>query len=86
VIFGVAAAMGFATVENILFVMELGFTAGLLRAFLSVPVHGICGGAVGYALGTVAERPEKRVFIMLAGVGAALLFHGLFDGILLMQA
>jgi len=86
VIFGVAAAMGFATVENILFVMELGFSAGLLRAFLSVPVHGVCGGAVGYALGKGAERQKGRVFITLAGLGSAILFHGLFDGILLMQS
>ena len=85
VIYGVAAAMGFATAENILFVMELGFSAGLLRAFLSVPVHGVCGGAVGYALGTGIERGEGRFVVTLAGLGAAMLFHGLFDGILLMQ-
>ena len=86
VIYGVSAAMGFATVENILFVMELGFTAGVLRAFLSVPVHGICGGAVGYALGAGAEGRKRRLFIVLAGLVTAILFHGLFDGILLMQS
>ncbi|MBN1881144.1 MAG: PrsW family intramembrane metalloprotease [Deltaproteobacteria bacterium] len=86
VMYGVAAAMGFATAENILFVMELGFTAGLFRAFLSVPVHGICGAAIGYALGVGAKRREGRVCITLAGLGAAMLFHGIFDGILLIQA
>jgi RsiW-degrading membrane proteinase PrsW (M82 family) len=86
VIYGVAAAMGFATVENLLFVMELGFSAGLFRALLSVPVHGICGAAVGHALGMSAERREKRILIISAGVGAALLFHGLFDSILLIEA
>jgi len=86
VVYGVAAAMGFATVENLLFVMELGFSAGVLRALLSVPVHGICGAAIGYAMGMSAGRRGNRRLIVCAGIGAAILFHGLFDSILLIQA
>jgi hypothetical protein len=50
IVYSVAAALGFATIENILYVYQLGFAVGILRAVCSVPMHALCGAVIGYYL------------------------------------
>ena len=50
VIFGIAAGLGFAAVENIFYVQEYGGTVALFRAFVSVPGHAFYGAITGYYL------------------------------------
>src|SRR5262249_30929674 len=51
IIYGVALALGLATVENVLVVHREGLYTGLLRAVFTVPAHALCGAAMGYFLG-----------------------------------
>ncbi|MBL7758573.1 MAG: PrsW family intramembrane metalloprotease, partial [Chitinophagaceae bacterium] len=39
IVYGVMVSMGFATVENILYVQKFGMTVGIQRMFLAVPAH-----------------------------------------------
>lgn len=80
IVYGVAAALGFATLENILYVMDAGVGTGLLRAVLSVPGHALWGSLWGYALGRAkfTTGPDGTRWV----VGAlllAMLSHGLFN-------
>jgi len=43
-----AISLGFATSENILYVINNGATTGFLRAFTAVPMHASCGYLMGY--------------------------------------
>ncbi len=83
IVFGVAAALGFATVENIMFVIRGGVAVALIRAFLSVPGHAAYGGIMGFYLGmaksnrTQSKSQEWR--LISTGLAIAIALHGLYD-------
>jgi hypothetical protein len=79
IVYGVAAAMGFATLENIFYVFQHGIGTGILRALLSVPSHGIEGAIIGYYLGLGKFNPGSMRKNVLTGLSIAILFHGTFD-------
>ncbi len=79
IVYGVAAAMGFATLENIAYVFEYGIGTGVMRALLSVPGHGIEGAIIGYYLGVGKMKPRLLKKNVLTGLTIAILFHGTFD-------
>jgi RsiW-degrading membrane proteinase PrsW (M82 family) len=73
----VMSAMGFATLENIMYVTEHGVATGIMRAFLSVPAHATWGILLGFALGIKKMSPELPILIPTLLFAAIL--HGLFD-------
>lgn len=80
IVYGVAASLGFAALENVLYVLAKGGEVGLLRALLTVPCHAFYGVTMGYWLGTTRFSPaRRRVTGAFAGLLAATLMHGLFD-------
>lgn len=80
IVYAMAAALGFATIENIFYVLEGGLAVGILRAFLSVPGHVIFSCIWGAALGIAKFRPENtRTGIILAGLLGAMLLHSIFN-------
>lgn len=83
VVFGVAAALGFATVENILSVFQYGYATAILRAFMSVPNHAAWGGIMGYYVG-VAKTSSKhsKLQFIATGLGIAIVLHGTYDSVL----
>lgn len=76
--YGVASALGFATLENILYVADGGLGVAVMRGLLSVPGHASWGALLGFyaGRGVLEGRPLRG---SLAGLGAAVLFHGLYD-------
>ena len=77
IVFGVAAGLGFATIENLFYVFQNGVGAAILRAMVSVPAHAFWGAIMGFYLGEAKVR--GRPWIALYGLGIAVLLHGLFD-------
>lgn len=59
VVYAVTAAMGFAALENILYVMDSGFSLAVTRATTAVPSHAVDGAFMGIFLGE-AKLCEKR--------------------------
>ena len=51
VVYGVAVALGFATLENLLFVARLGLGVAWMRALFAVPAHALFGATMGYYAG-----------------------------------
>ena len=82
VVYGVAAALGFATIENIFYVIEGGFGTALVRALLSVPSHAFWGAILGYTVGQVRFNKRKNSFIF-SGLLLAVFLHGLFNSLLI---
>ena len=90
IVYAVAAAMGFATLENVLYVfssLEEGITpalgTGLARAFLSVPGHALFALPWGYSLGIARFRPRAALHaILLPGLFTAIAFHTLYNFLL----
>lgn len=73
----VIVSMGFATIENFMYVFQYGFQTAVLRMFLSVPAHAVFGVIMGYHLGL--QKHYGRRFAGLYGLMLAAGLHGLFD-------
>jgi protease PrsW len=78
-VYCVAAAAGFATLENILYVMQHGVGVGIMRALLSVPMHVFAGAIMGFFLGLAKFSQGKKTILILTGLTLAVLLHGVFD-------
>ena len=78
IIYAVMVSMGFACTENILYVLEGGFTTGILRAFTAVPAHATFGVLMGYYMGK-AKFSKNRIVQNFKGLLLATLFHGAYD-------
>ncbi|MBY0535418.1 MAG: PrsW family intramembrane metalloprotease [Chitinophagaceae bacterium] len=78
IVYSVIVSMGFATVENIGYVMQHGFATAILRMFLSVPAHASFGVIMGFHIGLAkfSTQPLQHFF---KGLLLAILFHGCYD-------
>ncbi|MEO6916733.1 MAG: GNAT family N-acetyltransferase [Chitinophagaceae bacterium] len=86
IIYGVLVAMGFATVENIMYVFQNGVGTAITRAFLSVPAHAAFGVMMGYYVGLAKFDHQNMRALIRKGLFMAVLFHGSFDFFLFLQA
>ena len=48
IVYGVAASLGFATLENVLYVAKGGLSLAITRALTAVPGHAFLGAIMGY--------------------------------------
>ncbi|KOY50872.1 PrsW family intramembrane metalloprotease [Polaribacter dokdonensis] len=78
IVYAVVVSMGFAALENVLYVFQYGVTTGLTRAFTAVPAHATFGILMGYFMGK-AKFSNNRVKYNLLGLLIATLFHGAYD-------
>lgn len=82
IVYSVAGALGFATIENVFYVFEYGTATGIFRALFSVPLHALCGGIIGYYLGMNKVHKGEKKYFLAAGLMIAILFHGAYDFVL----
>ncbi|WP_369993360.1 PrsW family intramembrane metalloprotease [Winogradskyella sp.] len=78
IIYAVMVSMGFACTENIMYVLQGGYTTAFLRAFTAVPAHATFGILMGYYMGK-AKFSNNRFALNMAGLFLAVLFHGAYD-------
>ncbi|MBR6133817.1 MAG: PrsW family intramembrane metalloprotease [Bacilli bacterium] len=86
-VYAVFASLGFATLENILYVFQNGLYTGILRAVLSVPGHAFFGVYMGYYYGIAKQchlngQNSLSSTNLLKSIGIPTLIHGLFDFLL----
>ncbi len=79
IVYTAAAALGFATVENVLYALTRGLGATLIRGITSVPGHALMGGIMGYYVGLARFTPQKETDLTLEGLVIAMMLHGLYD-------
>ncbi|MBM3442687.1 MAG: PrsW family intramembrane metalloprotease [Bacteroidetes bacterium] len=85
IVYSVMVSMGFATLENILYVMQHGMGTAILRMFLSVPAHACFGIVMGYYLGKARFTEGREKTYIRLGLLLATLFHGFYDFFLFLQ-
>ncbi len=86
VIYGAASALGFATLENLMYVFldnDSPLYTAIMRAILSVPMHAVTGIVMGYYFGICKYRkynnvnadthPQRGAFIF------SVILHGVYD-------
>lgn len=85
IVYSVFISLGFATVENIMYVLQNGYTTGIMRALTAVPLHAICGVAMGYYMGIGKFRLDNRdkgKYLALSFF-IPVLIHGIYDFLVL---
>ncbi len=85
IVYAVMVSMGFATVENIGYVMQYGYGTAFLRMFLSVPAHANFAIIMGYYMGKAKFAGPRRLLILMTGLFSAVFWHGLYDFFLFLQ-
>jgi len=92
VVYGTAVGLGFATVENVLYVLSAKTaweSVAIMRALLSVPFHGALGAiAGGYiararfsgALGAHRNEHWHRFHMFASAYFVPIVMHSVFDG------
>ncbi len=83
-----AAAIGFAALENVAYVIRGGLGVGAARAFLSVPMHVLGAVIMGLFLGRAkfATNDATRTRLILTGFFLAWAAHGLYDTLALSRS
>jgi RsiW-degrading membrane proteinase PrsW (M82 family) len=85
IVYAVFVSLGFAAVENVLYVMDGGFQTAMIRAITAVPAHAIFGITMGYYLGIAHMYEELRKSYLLKAILIPILLHGLYDFILMVE-
>jgi RsiW-degrading membrane proteinase PrsW (M82 family) len=85
IVYAVFVSLGFAGVENVLYVMDGGMQTALTRAITAVPAHAIFGIAMGYYLGIAHRYKELRSSFLARALFIPILLHGIYDFILMVE-
>lgn len=88
IVYAVFVSLGFATLENIMYVLEGGLSTAIMRAILSIPGHVFFGVFMGYYYGLSKQATINRCFNlakknMCLSLIVPVLLHGMFDYCLL---
>ncbi len=84
VVYAVAVSLGFALVENIMYVGMYGVATAVVRAFTAIVLHGICGIFLGIYYGAAkkyeaAGETRAASDLIKKGFIIAVLTHGMYD-------
>lgn len=79
IVYGATVSLGFAALENVLYVLDGGFALAVLRGVLSVPGHATYGAVMGYYVGRARFDRENRARLIGLGLLAAVMLHGFYN-------
>lgn len=85
IVYGVAVSLGFATVENIFYLIANGIEHAMARALLPVSSHALFGVIMGFYLGKAKFTEGKKQKWVLASLLLPFILHGSYDYILISQ-
>ena len=82
-----SASIGFAVLENVMYVVQSGLSTGIMRAVTSVPLHTFTGVLMGYFVGIAKFAPTARLknFNILKGFLIAYMIHAIYDSFVLSE-
>jgi len=81
-LYAITASLGFAALENILYVLNGGLVVGFARMVLSVPAHALFGAFMGYYAGRAKFSVAHSKHYLFAALLFPTLLHGLYNFLL----
>jgi RsiW-degrading membrane proteinase PrsW (M82 family) len=83
IVYAVMISMGFATAENIKYLIDTPpgseLQLGLLRMFTAVPGHATFAIIMGYFAGKAKFNSKNSLSLLITGLVGAIFFHGTYD-------
>lgn len=83
IVYAVYISLGFAGIENILYVFSGGYSVGIVRALTAVPAHALFGVVMGYYFGLAKFHQKFRGVYLILAFFLPFVFHGLYDFLLM---
>ena len=83
IVYAVFISLGFAAIENILYVFQGGYSVGIVRALTAVPAHALFGIMMGYNFGLARFNAEYRRLNLFAAFAIPFISHGAYDFLLM---
>jgi RsiW-degrading membrane proteinase PrsW (M82 family) len=78
-VYGAVASLGFAAMENVLYVSGADLALAVSRALTAVPCHAFLGAIMGFYVGQARFDSKNRGRYLALGLGMAIILHGLYD-------
>lgn len=85
IVYSAFVGLGFATTENIFYVLNGGWGIGVMRMFTAVPAHYAFAVIMGYFIGKAKFDAARRGLYMALGILLAAFMHGAYDFFIFQQ-
>lgn len=85
IVYAMVIAMGFATVENVLYAYWYELPTTLIRGITAVPAHASFAAIMGYYVGRARFQPLRRRRLLQLGLLLPVGVHGLYDFFILQE-
>lgn len=86
ILYGASVSLGFATVENVLYLLTFGIDTALIRAILPVSSHALLGVVMGYYYGkSKFAKNDKQMEYLALSLFAPLFLHIIYNSILMLD-
>lgn len=85
ILYAVFVSLGFATLENILYVLRGGVNVAFLRAITAVPAHALFGVAMGFYFSYAKFIREKTNKYLALSITIPIVLHGFYDFFIFFQ-
>lgn len=86
ILYGAAASLGFATMENLLYLLTFGIDTAFMRALLPVSSHALFGVVMGYYFGkSKFTKNNRSMEYLVLSIGAPFLLHFAYNSILMFE-
>ncbi|QFF98685.1 protease PrsW [Psychrobacillus glaciei] len=86
ILYGASVSLGFATIENILYLLNFGMDQAFLRALLPVSSHALFGVVMGYYLGRAKFSDDKIAkYEIFYAFLASFTLHCVYNSILIIK-
>ncbi|GLB58016.1 glutamic-type intramembrane protease PrsW [Cytobacillus sp. NCCP-133] len=83
IVYGASVSLGFATAENIFYLLSLGVEHAIGRALLPVSSHALFGVIMGYYIGKGKFSATSTKKWIILSLFVPFLLHGIYDYILI---
>lgn len=79
IVYSVFVGMGFATVENLTFVLNGSASLAIMRMFSAVPSHFVFAVIMGYYLGKAKSKKKTQLLFIFLSIITPIIIHALYD-------
>lgn len=86
ILYGAAVSLGFATVENVIYLLSFGIDQAFMRAILPVSSHALFGVVMGYYYGKGKfSSDEIQIRYITLALFAPIMLHFMYNSILMLE-
>jgi RsiW-degrading membrane proteinase PrsW (M82 family) len=79
IVYSVFVGMGFATAENLTFVLQSSASLAIMRMISAVPAHFVFAVIMGYYLGKAKRKRKTQILFIFLSIIIPIMIHTIYD-------